>query len=99
VYPRIGFCIISPDPDIEASPYGIYYPHGQREKPKTGLCLAHNVSTSWDEVDLTQKRVIFDRLAARPFRIVHREKEVTFYSITQWAILAVLTDETKKEIA
>lgn len=95
---RVGHLLISFDPDVdrvikEGMKFDIILPDGLKHKPRTAFCHSHCVSKSWDEVDLTNKRVIVDRWGSRPFKVVHDGREYTFYSISQWAVLAIFEEE------
>lgn len=88
---RPGYCFITTDPDIERSLGGIWYPKQLQGKAKTGLVLLHCISSSWDEVDLTNKKVVFDRWAGKPFKLKWSDgKEYTFVSVSQWSVLGIV---------
>lgn len=90
--PRFGHAIVSFDPDHEeVGKFNIILP-GKGRKPKTAFVHIHNYSQRFGE-DLTGRRVVCDRWAARPFTIIYEDgKEYTFYAISQWAILGVFED-------
>jgi len=99
---RAGHCIISPDPPDEWARPGVLapsrvwdpgasHPRSLQRLPKTGLCLLHSPSGSWDEVDLNAKRVIFDRAGGRLFKIADAEgREYELVCIHERGILAVI---------
>lgn len=86
--PLPGRVLISFDPDVETTKFGIILPLSH--KPKTGFVHAHNCT--WDEVDLTNKKVVADRWAARPFTINYDGKEYLFHIISQWHVFAIIED-------
>lgn len=92
--PRIGYCLISLDPDLDSTKFGIILPNNLKVKPRTGFVHLHRVSASWDEVDLTGRRVVVDRWASRPFKLSKDGKEYEFRSISQWCVLAVIEEES-----
>lgn len=91
--PRVGHCLISPDPDYKQSPGGIIYPKSLQGKAKTGFVHLHTPSSAWDEVDLTGRRVVFDRWSSRPFTLQLEDKQHEFGVVSQWAILGVFEEE------
>ena len=98
-----GRCLISfdPDDDVISKPgmkFDVILPYNGR-KARTAFCHLHNNDGCFDE-DLSSKRILVDRWSGTPFTVVKDGKEYEFYTISQWAILAVLDeklDEVKGE--
>lgn len=96
--PKIGHLLISFDPDVDrvskpGMKFDIIIPDGLKHKPRVAFCHNHRISTSWDEVDLTNRKIIVDRWGSHPIKVCHEGKEYIFYSISQWGVLAILEEE------
>lgn len=91
--PRLGYCIVSFDPDDNSlGKFGLVVPAQQARMAKTAFVHIHNPTFRFGE-DLSGKRVVCDRWASRPFNITHHDgHQYTFYVISQWAVLGVFEE-------